>query len=97
MDQQRFGKRYMWSIVVVGSAITLFSISQLPFGQLNLRFLLLALLVATSSLVALPIPRVSGRITVADTFIFLTMLLYGGAAAVLMSAVECVCSTLLIG
>jgi signal transduction histidine kinase len=86
----------MWSIVVFGSVITLLSISQLPFEQLDLRFLLLALLVATSSLVAVPIPRVSGRITVADTFIFLTMLLYGGAAAVVMSALEGVSSTLLI-
>jgi len=86
----------MWSIVVLGSFVTLFSISQLPFAQINFRFLLLALLVATSSLVAVRIPRVSGRITVADTFIFLTMLLYGGAAAVVMSALEGVCSTLLI-
>src|SRR6266851_316705 len=96
MEQERFGKLYMWSIVVFGSGITLLSISQLPFKQLNLRFLLLALLVAASSLVAVRIPRVSGRITVADTFIFLTMLLYGGAAAVVMSALEGVCSTLLI-
>jgi len=96
MDQHRFGRLYMWSIVVFGSVITLLSISQLPFEQLDLRFLLLALLVATSSLVAVPIPRVSGRITVADTFIFLTMLLYGGAAAVIMSALEGVCTTLLI-
>ncbi len=96
MNQHRFGRLYMWSIVVFGSVITLLSISQLPFEQLDLRFLLLALLVATSSLVAVPIPRVSGRITVADTFIFLTMLLYGGAAAVVMSALEGVSSTLLI-
>ncbi len=96
MEQQRFGKLYLWSTVIFGSAITLLSISQLSFEQLNLRFLLLALLVAVSSLVAVRIPRVSGRITVADAFIFLTMLLYGGAAAVVMSALEGVCSTLLI-
>lgn len=96
MDQHRFARLYMWSNVVFGSAITLFSFSQLPFDRLDLRFLLLALMVATSSLVAVRIPRVSGRITVADTFIFLTMLLYGGAAAVVMSALEGVCSTLLI-
>src|SRR5258705_2230047 len=96
MEHQRSGNLYMWSIVIFGSGITLLAISQLPFKQLNLRFLLLALLVAASSLVAVRIHRVSGRITVADTFIFLTMLLYGGAAAVVMSALEGVCSTLLI-
>ena len=83
MDQHRFGRLYMWSIVVFGSVITLLSIYQLPFEQLDPRFVLLALLVATSSLVAVPIPRVSGRITVADTFIFLTMLLYGGASSLM--------------
>ncbi|MFN2514924.1 MAG: ATP-binding protein [Pyrinomonadaceae bacterium] len=96
MDQHRFGRLYTWSIVVFGSLITLLSIYQLPFEQLDPRFLVLALLVTASSLVAVPIPRVSGRITVADTFIFLTMLLFGGAAAVVMSALEGVCSTLLI-
>ena len=96
MDQHRFGRSYMWSIVVVGSLITVLSIYQLRFERLDLRFLLLALLVAASSLVALPIPRVSGRITVADTFIFLTIFLFGGPAAVVMSALEGVCTTLLI-
>ncbi|HSK62688.1 MAG TPA: ATP-binding protein, partial [Pyrinomonadaceae bacterium] len=46
--------------------------------------------------VAIKIPRVSGRITVADTFIFLAMLLYGGAAAILLSALEGVAATLII-
>ncbi len=97
MEQHRFAKLYMWSNVVLGSAITLFAIYELSFDpRLDLRFLLLALMVATSSLVAVRIPRVSGRITVADTFIFLTLLLYGGAAAIVMSALEGVCTTLLI-
>jgi signal transduction histidine kinase/CheY-like chemotaxis protein len=96
MNQERFARIYMWSIVVCGSAITLFSLSQLQFNQIEIRFVLLALMVITSSLVAVPIPRVSGRITVADTFIFLTMLLFGGAAAVIMSALEGVFTTFLI-
>jgi signal transduction histidine kinase/ActR/RegA family two-component response regulator len=96
MNQERFARIYMWSIVVCGSAITLFSLSQLQFNQIEIRFVLLALMVITSSLVAVPIPRVSGRITVADTFIFLTLLLFGGAAAVLMSALEGVFTTFLI-
>ena len=53
-------------------------------------------MVIASSLIAIRIPRVSGRITVADTFVFLTMLLYGGAAAILVSALEGVAATLII-
>jgi signal transduction histidine kinase/CheY-like chemotaxis protein len=96
MEHQRFAKLYVWSIVGFGSVITLISISQMRFVELDPRFLVLAFLVVISSLVAVRIPRVSGRITLADTFIFLTMLLFGGPAAVLMSALEGVCTTLLI-
>jgi signal transduction histidine kinase/CheY-like chemotaxis protein len=96
MNQERFARIYMWSIVVCGSLITLISVYQLQFANLTPPFVLLAVCVAVSSLVAVPIPRVSGRITVADTFIFLTMLLYGGSAAVVLSGLEGVCTTLLI-
>ena len=51
-------------------------------------------MVIVSAQVAVRIPRVSGRITLADTFIFLTILLFGGEAAVLLSALEGVCTTL---
>jgi signal transduction histidine kinase len=96
MDQQRFARVYMWSIVGFGSVITLISIYQLRYVQLDLRFVLLALLVTITSLVAVRIPRVSGRITLADTFVFLTMFLFGGPAAVTMSALEGVSTTLMI-
>ena len=96
MNQERFARIYMWSIVVCGSLISLVSLYQLQFANLTRPFILLALFVSVSSLVAVRIPRVSGRITVADTFIFLTLLLYGGAAAVVLSALEGVCTTLLI-
>src|SRR6266511_1759874 len=96
MEQQRFAKFYTWAMVVFGSAIAIFAIRQLPFDRLDLRFLLLTSMVVISSQVAVKIPRVSGRITVADTFIFLTMLLYGVPAAIMMSALEGVCTTLQI-
>jgi signal transduction histidine kinase/CheY-like chemotaxis protein len=96
VSRQHFGQVYMWSLVTAGIGIVLVSIYEFPVGHLDLRFVLLCLMVIASSLVAIRIPRVSGRITVADTFVFLTMLLYGGAAAVLVSALEGVCATLII-
>ncbi len=86
----------MWSLVIAGAVIAAVSLYQLPYGDLNPRFGFLCLMVMASSLIAIPIPRVSGRITVADTFVFLTMLLYGGPAAVLVSALEGVAATLII-
>jgi signal transduction histidine kinase/CheY-like chemotaxis protein len=92
----RFARRYMWSIVVVGWLMILFSARELPLSRLDLRFVVLTVMVAISSQAAVRIPRVSGRITLGDTFVFLTILLYGGEAAVLMSALEGVCTTLKI-
>lgn len=96
VNRLHFGQVYMWSLVTAGAAVTLVSIYALPFGKLDARFIFLCLMVVASSLVAIRIPHVSGRITVADTFIFLTMLLFGGAAAILLSALEGVAATLAI-
>ena len=96
LNPRQFGQVYMWSVVAAGSTIILISVYQFPFHRLDLRFVLLCLMVVSSSLIAIKIPRVTGRITVADTFVFLTMLLYGGAAAILMSALEGICTTLII-
>src|SRR5215467_1549757 len=96
VNRDNFGQLYMWSLVVGGAAIVLGSVYELPFGNLDAGFVFLCLMVIASSLIAIRIPRVSGRITVADTFVFLTMLLYGGAAAILVSALEGVAATLII-
>jgi signal transduction histidine kinase len=87
----------MWAVVALGACAVLVSAGRLPpTTKLDVRFLLLALLVCVSSHVAVRIPRVSGRITVSDTLIFLTLLLYGGAAAVMLSALEGVYASLRI-
>jgi len=86
----------MWSLVIAGAAITLVSIYMLRFSSLDVGFVFLSFMVMASSLIAIKIPRVSGRITVADTFVFLTLLLYGGAAAIVVSALEGVAATLII-
>ncbi|HLM55511.1 MAG TPA: ATP-binding protein [Pyrinomonadaceae bacterium] len=96
MDKQQLARPYMWSVVALGAPIILYSASRIPPARLDLNFLILAVMVAVGSRVAVPIPRVSGRITVSDTFVFLSMLLYGGEAAVVLAAVEGVCSTLWI-
>ena len=86
----------MWAVVALGSAALLFSLAGLEAARLDLRFLMLAVLVCVSSHVAVRIPHVSGRITVSDTLVFLTLLLYGGAAAVVLSALEGVYASLRI-
>jgi signal transduction histidine kinase len=86
----------MWAVIALGSGAIVFSAVSLPLGRLDVRFLLLALLVCIGSHGAVRIPRVSGRITVSDTLIFLTLLLYGGPAAVMLSTLEGVYASLRI-
>jgi signal transduction histidine kinase/CheY-like chemotaxis protein len=86
----------MWSVVAAGWVMILFSASRLPWSHIDFRFLVLAVMVAVSAQAAVRIPRVSGRVTLGDTFLFLTILLYGGELAVVMAAFEGVCATLQI-
>jgi len=95
-NKQQFARPFMWSIVAIGAAALLFSADRLPLAHFDLKFVLLALMVVICSRVAVPIPHVSGRITVSDTLLFLTMLLYGGEAAILLAAIEGICSSLWI-
>ena len=96
VNRYNFGQVYMWSLVAAGAVIVLVSLYELPFANLDARFIFLCLMVMASSLIAVPIPRVSGRITVADTFVFLTLLLYGGSAAIIVSALEGIAVTVII-
>jgi signal transduction histidine kinase/ActR/RegA family two-component response regulator len=87
----------MWAVVAVGGALCALSAYNLPAARLDLLFLLLTVMtVALTSRISVGVPGVNGTITVSDTFIFLTMLLYGGEAAVLLAAAEGFCSSLLI-
>src|SRR5918912_1799889 len=95
MNKQSFKKRYMLSILIIGLAVCLYSAIRLPVAQLDWHFWLLAAITITlSSRLTVQIPHVSGRITVSDTFVFLTMLLYGGEAAVVVAVAEAHCSSL---
>jgi diguanylate cyclase (GGDEF)-like protein/PAS domain S-box-containing protein len=76
----------MWLIIGLGVAACLYTITRIDFGALGLRFFLLALLtLAFGSRVFVKIPRVSGQISVADTFTFLSLLIFDGDAAVLLA------------
>ena len=97
MSRKSLAKPYMYAVIGSGASILLYSALRLDLNQLDLRFVLLALItIGLASRIAIQIPRISGQITVSDTFIFLTMLIYGGEAAVLLAAAEGICSSLRI-
>ena len=87
----------MWLVVTAGAAACLFSAFTLPHGIIDGYFLLLTLITAViGSRIAIRIPQVNLNITVDDTFVFIALLHYGGASAVLIGALAGVCSALRI-
>src|SRR5688500_19929701 len=74
---------FLWVVTGAGSLAFLYSASRLNFHQLDSGFVILvAMTLVLSSQISVPIPRFSSQISVSDTFVFLLLLLYGGAAAV---------------
>lgn len=72
-----------------GFAVAAFCASRLPFLRLDLRFLVLAFVtVFIASRITIRVPRARGRISISDTFVFLTLLLFGGETAVLVATAE---------
>ena len=94
---QGSANRLMWLVVAAGAAICLFSAYLLPrhsLPRLDWSFLFVVVVTgAIGSRVSVEIPRIGGQITVSDTFIFLTMLLYGGEAAILLAALDGICTS----
>jgi len=72
-----------------------FSAARLPLARLDGRFLLLAALtLGIGSRITVKIPRLTSHISISDTFILLTLLLCGGEEAVILAALDGLCSTL---
>jgi diguanylate cyclase (GGDEF)-like protein/PAS domain S-box-containing protein len=87
--RQYFTGRYQVLIISFGASACLYSAYGLPPNHIDTTFVLLALAtIAISSRMSIRIPRVNTSITVSDTFVFLSLLLYGGEASVLLAACE---------
>ncbi|HEX8560632.1 MAG TPA: hypothetical protein VF668_21230, partial [Pyrinomonadaceae bacterium] len=89
MSRQRLFPVFAWSVIVAGAAVALWSLARLPLAALDLRFAgLAAVTLFVTSRVSVVIPRTKSSISVSDTLIFLTLVLYGGEAAILLNAAE---------
>src|SRR5262249_37906561 len=89
VGKQKFSMPYRRATIAIGALAFAYSCYRLPQAKLDLRFLLITIVtILVSSRVAIKIPRINANITVSDTFIFLTLLLYGGEAGILLAAAE---------
>jgi signal transduction histidine kinase/ActR/RegA family two-component response regulator len=89
MSRQRLFSYFSWTVITVAAAVVLHSLLHLPLGSFDVRFLVLvAVTLCVTSRASITIPHVNSSISVSDTLIFLTMMLYGGEAAILLNAAE---------
>src|SRR2546429_4999714 len=98
MTRTRLNQIYVVLIIAAGTAVLVYSGLHLTREQLDIRFLLLALFtVLIGPRLSIPIPRVKAHISVSDTFVFLSLLLFGGEAAIFLATAEALCASLRIG
>ena len=94
MGNKFFGP-FLWVITACGILAFAYSCSQLQITDIDGNFaVLVGMSLILTSRITIPIPRFSSQISVSDTFVFLVLLLYGGAAAVVVSALEALLSSL---
>ena len=93
-NESRAKTEFMLLTGVAGAAACLFSAWGLRWAQLDWSFAAVALVtIGLGTRAIVKIPRVKGEVTATDTFIFLTMLLYDGEAAILLAVVEALFSS----
>ncbi|HYH84686.1 MAG TPA: PAS domain S-box protein, partial [Pyrinomonadaceae bacterium] len=94
VTKQRYAKPYMWLIIGLGLVACAYTINGLQVSELGLRFALISVLTLSfGSRVVVQIPRVTGQISVSDTFILVALLLSGGEAAILLAGADAICSS----
>src|SRR6266436_539917 len=95
LDKKHYFKPFVGLVMAAGAGILVFCVYRLQAPQIDIRFLLLFLLmVILGARLVVHIPSIKGEITVNDSFVFLTMLMCGGEAAVLVAAAAAFCSSL---
>ena len=84
----------MVAVILGGIACVVWAAANAPVDRADLRFLfLICFTLGLGSRISVRIPKLKSHISVSDTFIFLTLLLYGGELAILLAAFEATISS----
>jgi diguanylate cyclase (GGDEF)-like protein/PAS domain S-box-containing protein len=88
---------YMTTVIALGAGLLVYSIWRAYPFKLDIKFVVLALLtIGVTSHIVVKIPGFKSNVSVTDTAIFLTMLLFGGESAIVLGGVEAYFSSLRI-
>src|SRR5260370_5175462 len=94
-SKERYLKPFVVLVAAAALGIIAFSVPRLGASHLDVQFLVLFVFtVLIGARLIIHIPSIKGELTVSDTLIFLTMLLWGGEPAILLAAAAGFCSSL---
>lgn len=89
MNNKQAIEVFKWIVIGIGIAACVRAAYYLPYQHLNLLFAILATFtVVYGSRLSLQLPRSKVHFSMNDSLIFLTFLMYGGEAAILMATAE---------
>ncbi len=87
--KQRLAKPFMWLVIMLGVVAGLHTLLHFRLERIGFGYLLLAgITLAFGSRVIVQIPRCKSQISISDTFVLLSMLLFGGEAAVVLAGAD---------
>src|ERR1044071_3765712 len=91
----KFFRPFLWVLTGCGILTFVYSCFRLDVARFDAHFaVLVGMALLLTSRITIAIPRFSSKISVSDTLVFLILLLYGGAAAVIVGSLEALLSTL---
>lgn len=79
-DLSSRGRAYFLGVSAIGLSIAAHSLAQLVVEKVSLQWLILAALTLLTGSFTVRIPRINARLSVSDTFVFASALLFGPAA-----------------
>lgn len=85
---------YRWLVILCGFLVIGYTTRRLLQSNIDLNFILIVLFTTfVATQISIKFPSFNGTITVSDAFIFITLLVWGGPAAVFLSVVEAITLT----
>ena len=100
---QQFGtlprrvRAYVIGVCVTGTGVAVYSLSQLLLQHVDLQWLALATLTLLTGTFTVRIPGVPARLSVSDTFVFASVLVFGPAAGTVTALLDALIISLRLG
>lgn len=90
-------RAYVMGVSAIGIVVAIHSLSQLLLQQVDLQWLILAALTLLTGTFTVRIPGVRARLSVSDTFVFASVMLFGPAAGTVTALLDALIISLRLG